>query len=104
MLAAIPQESPMAKVTIRALFFKQADHWIGQCLEYDIGAQASDLDTARSRLRMALDLEKETSLELTGEAFKGIAPAPEYFHAMWEKRSREPQRAASSIMCFALDL
>jgi hypothetical protein len=91
---------------IRAVFFKEADHWVGQCLEYDIGAQASDLDTARSRLKAAIDVERKISLELTGEAFKGIDPAPQYFQDMWERRSRTfeapPTENESVIVDYAL--
>jgi hypothetical protein len=82
---------------IRAVFFKDGDLWAGQCLEFDIGVQATDLDTARSRLRMAIEIERKTSIEVNGTPFKGIEAAPAYFHDMWEKRSRE-FGAGSSVL------
>ena len=82
---------------IRAVFFKDGDLWAGQCLEFDIGVQARDLDTARSRLKMAIEIERKTSIEINGEAFKGIDPAPAYFHEMWEKRSREFGAGSSAL-------
>jgi hypothetical protein len=85
----MPVQGEKIMSNIRALFFKDGDLWVGQCLEFDIGAQARDLDTARSRLRMAIEIERKTSIEINGAPFKGIDPAPAYFHDMWEKRSRE---------------
>ena len=76
---------------IRVIFFKDGDLWCAQCLEYDIGAQAADLDTVRRRFDMALSIERKTSIELCGKPYAGIDPAPEHFHEMWEKRSREFQ-------------
>ncbi len=32
---------------IRAVIFQDGDLWVAQCLEYDIGAQAFDVDTVR---------------------------------------------------------
>ena len=32
---------------IRVLLFREDDVWVAQCVEYDIGAQASDLPTLR---------------------------------------------------------
>lgn len=80
---------------IRVIFFKDGDRWCAQCLEYDIGAQAADLDEVRRRFDMALSLERKTSIELCGEPFGGIDPAPAHFHEMWEKRSREFQAESS---------
>jgi predicted urease superfamily metal-dependent hydrolase len=80
---------------IRVIFFKDGDLWCAQCLEFDIGAQGPDLDTARRRFKLALSIERKTSIELHGEAYAGIGEAPAHFHEMWEKRSREFETESS---------
>lgn len=72
---------------IRAILFREGDSWIAQCLEYDIGAQADDLDSLQERLFVALDMEYETSLRITGEPFGGIPPAPKHYYRMWSEQS-----------------
>ena len=72
---------------IRVIMFRDANLWVAQCLEYDIGVQAPDLETLEARLSVALEVERETSLEQFGAPFAGIDPAPPHFHEMWEKRS-----------------
>ena len=72
---------------IRVIAFREGGLWVAQCLEYDIGAQAPDLDTLQSRFRMAVMAELQTSAERGVELFAGIDPAPEHFHRLWERRS-----------------
>lgn len=74
--------------TIRVIAFQDDGQWVAQCLEYDIGAQADDIDTLRTRFEVVLTAELKESIERNGEPFAGIAPAPERFHAMWDRRSR----------------
>lgn len=68
---------------IRVLIAKEGDYWVGQCLEYDIGAQARDLSELRRRLMTAIETEKQESVRRHGRPFGGIAPAPSYFHERW---------------------
>lgn len=81
--------------SIRVIIFNDGRHWIAQCLEYDIAAQADDLDTVRSRLLVAVEAEAETSLELMGERFKGIAPAPRAYQEMWERKASRFRNTSS---------
>ena len=74
--------------TIRVIVFQDSGLWVAQCLEYDIGAQAPDLDTLHDRLNVTLKAELMESLSRHGKAFAGIDPAPERFHRMWERRAR----------------
>lgn len=74
---------------LRVIMFRDGNQWVAQCLEYDIGAQASDLETLEARLGVALDAEFETSMEVHGTPFAGIDPAPPHYHEMWERRSGE---------------
>ena len=63
---------------IRIVAFKEGDTWIAQCLEVDISAQASDLNTLSDRIEVAIEAEKP---------FTGIARAPDHFFKMWESVS-----------------
>ncbi len=78
----------MESQQIRVIVFKEGDMWAAQCLEFDIGAQAPDLDELHARLETVLCLELQASLEQHGEPFGGIEAAPRHFHELWEKRSR----------------
>jgi hypothetical protein len=85
--------------TIRVLVFKDGDLWVAQCLEYDIGAQAPDIDTLHERLDVALKTELKESLERGGGTpFAGIDPAPPRFHRMWERRARTVQVSPAPSM------
>ncbi len=74
---------------IRVIAFREGGGWVAQCLEYDIGAQAPDLDTLQSRFSMAIMAELQTSAERGVAPLEGIDPAPEHFHRMWDRRSGE---------------
>jgi hypothetical protein len=78
---------------LRAVIFQDGDVWVAQCLEYDIGAQAQDLDTVRRRLAVAIEIERQTSLEIHGKDFAGIDEAPAHFFEMWEKRSKSNKQS-----------
>jgi hypothetical protein len=75
-------------LTIRVIVFRDSGLWVARGLEYDIGAQAPDLDTLHARFEAALEAEMQMSLEDSGVPFAGVEPAPERFHEMWKQRSR----------------
>jgi hypothetical protein len=85
-------------VGVRVLVFQDEGSWVAQCLEYDIGAQARDIDTLRDRLIVALNAELRESLERHGQPFAGIEPAPERFQLMWEHRARSVDVSAAPWM------
>jgi hypothetical protein len=74
---------------IHVLLCKEGDLWVAQCLEYDIGAQARDLDQLRKRLLLAIQAERDESLRRHGKPFAGIAPAPRQFYELWNRRAGE---------------
>jgi len=74
---------------IRVVMFQDGETWVGQCLEYDIGAQASTVEELHARLLLVVELDRKESLQKHGVEFKGIEPAPKHFHDMWEKRAGE---------------
>jgi hypothetical protein len=93
---------------IRVIAFKDGDQWVAQCLEYDIAAQAADLETVHARLMMALDAERAESMRLHDKPFAGIDPAPQHFLDMWSRRSGvfNPRRPSDlkADGCVALDM
>lgn len=72
---------------IRVVIFQDGGTWVAQCLEHDIGAQAANLEDLMDRLGLALEVERQTSIELHGRPFAGIDPAPPHFFDRWEKCS-----------------
>lgn len=81
---------------IRIVVFRHGDMWAGQCLEYDIGAQADSLDKLHMYLDITIATTRRESLERHGKAFAGVPRAPEHFHKLWEKRAGDftPQGAS----------
>jgi hypothetical protein len=82
---------------IRVLLAKEGDYWVGQCLEFDIGAQARDLGELTRRLTVAIAAEREEGNRRHGKPFGGIAGAPLHFHELWERRAGrfEPSQPAT---------
>ena len=79
---------------IRVLVIREEGHYVAQCLEYDIGAQADDLDELRVRLMVAVEAERQESIKRHGSPFAGLGPAPYRFYDLWE-RGREPLQPAT---------
>lgn len=75
------------EMTLRVLIMREAGTWVAQCLEYNIGAQAEDLDQLQERLTGALRLELLTSMREAGTPFAGIPAAPSHFEDLWQRRS-----------------
>jgi len=72
---------------VRVIVYSEGDLFIAQCLEVDIATQARDIPTLLERLDMTLDAECAICREGGRDPLKRIAPAPNYFHDLWEKRS-----------------
>jgi len=90
----------MAKdTTVRAIVFREGDQLVAQCLEYDIGAQASDPETLHERLVMTLYAECMTRGGSEADPFPGIDPAPEYFQQLWDNCNYEltPKKAPARL-------
>jgi len=75
----------MDKGQLRVLVQKEGDIWTAQCLEYDIGAQADDLETLKRRMDLTIRVEIDQSIARTGVEFGGIGPAPDYIVAAFEQ-------------------
>ena len=74
----------MSKTTevLRVIVFQSGDAWVAQGLEVDICAQATDLNTLRSRLMAAVRAELDF-----GDPWTRIGPSPTRFHDLLAKRS-----------------
>ncbi len=71
------------KITLRVVLFQEDGVWLAQCVDYDIGAQAPNLDQLHRRFSAVLAGELQESMERQVEPFEGIDPAPEHFNKMW---------------------
>ena len=71
-------------IAIRTVILRDGDTWIAQCVDYDIGAQANDVKTLRSRLTAVIKAEFHESMAKSGEPFKGIPCSPAHFKDMWD--------------------
>ena len=79
----------MGDISVRVLVIQEGDTWVAQALEYDIGAQAPDLDCLKRRFEMTVDVELDESVRRTGIPFGGLSSAPSYYHEMWESCSTD---------------
>lgn len=82
--------------TLRVVVFQDGEQYIAQCLEYDICAQAPDLNKLELRFKALMALEREYSIANNKKPFEGIGPAPQHFQMMWEKRTDFVSRTAST--------
>jgi len=63
--------------TLRIVTFMEGDIWVAQCLEHDVCVQASDLDTLRSRMEVAIQ----------AEPLADLPEAPAHFFGLWDRKS-----------------
>jgi hypothetical protein len=75
-----------ASQSIRVIVFKDDDHWVAQCLEHDICAIATDLETLQYRLEVTVEAERALCQE-KGLDLDSLPAAPKYFFEKWERRS-----------------
>ena len=75
----------MATQQLRVVVFQEEGAWVAHCLEYDIGAQAPDLDALQRRFNLTMQIELEESVRRHGAPFAGIETAPQYIHAKWKQ-------------------
>jgi hypothetical protein len=54
---------------IRAVLFRDGDLWVGQCIEYDIGAQAKTLTELHKKLELTVMLDLQESVKRHGVPF-----------------------------------
>lgn len=82
-----PRPDHNGETNLRVIVYPEGDMYIAQCLEADIATQAHDIPTLLERLDLTIDAECAMSRERNQQPFENVAPAPNYFQDLWEKRS-----------------
>lgn len=74
----------MAKktVAISAVLFYQGEQWVGQCLQYDVAAQASTLEDVQYELMRVLMSHAALDIERGVEPLGSLPQAPRIY---WKK-------------------
>ena len=79
----------MTQVSVRVVVFQEAEWVCGQCLEYDIAAQAKTLEDCLSELERLVVGHVAISVEHGLEPLRNLKPAPAQFWE-WFERSKIP--------------
>ena len=84
-----------SKFTIRAVLFQHGDHWVAQCLEYDIATQAKTMKKLMYEIQSILVAHL---LDKSETPFEGIPQAPKRFWDLYQQAAAdltpvEPHRA-----------
>ena len=69
---------------IRAVFFRDQQWWIAQCLEYDIATCATTLPDLNLELERLLQGHLVVATEHGVQPFAGLPPAPKRFWKLFE--------------------
>lgn len=67
------------------LFEREPGHWVAQCLEYDIGAQADSLPELTYEIQRSLVGHMVIALENDLEPFECLPPAPDEYWGKWDQ-------------------
>lgn len=81
--------------TISAVVYPEADQWVAQCVEYDIGAQAATMEDLFKRFDAAVYANLNESLRRSDVPFDGIDPAPQEVRDIWENCGKNVPPARS---------
>lgn len=80
---------------ISAVLYEEGDWWIGQCLQYDITAQANSLPELQYELERVLFAHLCAGMAENRTPFEGLPPAPQKFWRMWQAGSAIERRNLS---------
>lgn len=81
--------------SIRVIIIKEDELWVAQGLERDICVQAENLDDLQTFFEVAVRLEGEADGGL-----ERIAPAPQYFHQLWDRRPGDYNPKTQGALAF----
>lgn len=80
--------------TIRVLAIQEGSWWVGQCLEYDIAAQAKSLPDLYYELERTVIGHLLVAEQRGFRALEDLPPAPQHFWKLWDQSkmtvSRDP--------------
>jgi hypothetical protein len=92
----------MPEYRIRAVVFKEGEHWIAKCLEYSYSIQVRRLEDVPRELRRCLAWQILLSLEMGIEPFNGFKPSSRKYWEMYERAA--PLEEASEAFGFGPDI
>lgn len=75
----------MRTYRIRAVVFKEGEHWVAQCLEYRYAIQTRRLEDMPYELTRCLTWMIRLALAAGDEPFFGYTPAPRRYWEMFER-------------------
>ena len=79
---------------VRVVVFREGDWWVGQCLEYDIAAQAKTLSDLHYEFGRLLVGHYALATERGRPPFEDVPPAPERYWKLFDQAKsrldREP--------------
>ena len=73
-----------ADVSVSVVAFQEGDHWIAQCVEYDICVSGKTWQRAKDRIERAIAETACINGEFGTPGLEGIPPAPTRFRALFE--------------------
>jgi hypothetical protein len=73
------------QVSLRAVIFKSGEHWVGQCLEHDIAAQATEPREVPDQLERAIAAHIVIACENNVEPFEILPKAPSRYWKMFDR-------------------
>lgn len=81
---------------VQVVVFREGDWWVGQCLEYDIAAQAKTLSDLHYEVGRLLVAHYAVAAERGRRPFEDVPPAPERYWRLFNQAKsrleREPVR------------
>jgi hypothetical protein len=87
----------MPEYRIRAVVFREGEHWVAKCLEYGYSIQTrSPVEEVPGELRRALALQILVSLDLGIEPFAGFKPSSRRDWEMYERAVPMAEPVAAS--------
>ena len=69
---------------MRIVIFEEEGVLVAAGLEHFIGAQGKNMEELKTRLQIVYRAELDDSIARTGVPFRGVPPAPDKYHQMWE--------------------
>ncbi len=88
-------------IEIRAVVSQKGTHWVAQCLEYDIAAQADSLAELRQELESIITTHLEIADEKNSPPFVGLPRAPDYYFRVYERLAMGDSAARCEDMIIA---
>ncbi len=83
----------MRSLTVHVLFYREEDHYVAHCLEFDLVAQGDSIKDSYKNLLDAIELQTEYALE-TDNLENLINPAPPEYWRMLVKAESETEMFA----------